>query len=512
MASSAGIGLNMDAMTDTLVAPRPAEPARPDFEALFRAIPSPYMVLDRQLRFVEANDAYCAVTERAREELVGQALFEMFPNTGEGGRMLAASLAEVLQTGRPHSIPLIPYPIPLPKTRGGGFEMRYWSAVHTPLNGPDGRARYIIQNTVDVTELQQLKAMAYGPGEEAGVAPQASQLLQRTQEVARANELLAEETRSLRDLFLQAPGFMAVLTGDDLVFTLANDAYQALIGRRAVIGRPICEALPEIRDQGFENLLRGVMTSGQPYIGEAAPVLLQRTPGAPQEERFLDFIYQPMRRADDGRVFGVFVQGADVTDRVRAEARQKLLLDELNHRVKNTLATVQAIAAQTIRGAGDPKAFLEAFESRLIALSATHDLLTDRNWASASLRDVVAMELRPYAPDRYRLEGPEVELKPAAALALGLLFHELATNAAKYGALGQAGGGVELGWSVAHTGDGAQLVLDWVERGGPPVAPPTGRGFGSRLIERSLNGALGGRATLDFAAAGLRCRVELPMP
>jgi two-component sensor histidine kinase len=203
----------------------------------------------------------------------------------------------------------------------------------------------------------------------------------------------------------------------------------------------------------------------------------------------------------------VFVEGSDVTDRVLAERQQKLLLDELNHRVKNTLATVQAIAAQTLRTNPEPAAFREAFESRLVALSATHDLLTAGSWRGAALKDVAQIEFRPYGGERYSLDGPDVALSPAEALSLGLLFHELATNAAKYGALSGADGRVEVRWTV----DERRLELTWRERSGPKVTPPTRRGFGSRLIERSLKGEMAGEAVLDFAEDGLTCRVTLPL-
>ncbi len=478
--------------------------AMPDFGALFEALPSPHMVLDRDLNYVAVNRAYCEVLERRPEELLGRYLFDAFPNPGEEGRRLRASFERVLESGQPHSIALIPYPIERPASRGGGFEMRYWSAAHVPLLGPDGRTRFIVQNTVDVTELQQLKTMAFGPGGEP--APGEKELLMRAREAEAVNRSLLSETEGLRDLFMRAPGFMAVLAGPDLRFTLVNSAYQQLIGHRQVIGRPLAEALPEVEGQGFVDLLLNVMAQGEPYIGRAVSVQLQRTAGAGLEERFLDFIYQPIPGSDGG-VSGVFVEGSDVTDRVRAERQQKLLLDELNHRVKNSLATVQAIAHQTLRSASDPLAFRESFESRLLALSATHDLLTASSWRGACLRDVLMTELRPFAAEQYTLAGPEVELSSAETLALGLVLHELATNAAKYGGLSQAGGQVAIAWGVGQ----GWLELDWIEAGGPPVAPPTRRGFGSRLIERSLKDQLGGEARLDFQPTGLVCRIRLPL-
>ncbi len=479
---------------------RPA--AAPDFEQLFRAMPGQYMILDLDMNYVDANAAYCASVEQPLENFIGRNVFEAFPPTGEGGRQIEESLRRVAVTGVAETLPLVTYPIPRP---GGGFMMKHWSCVHLPLFDAQGRVAYVAQNAVDVTELQQLKTIAYGP--EAGAPARGeSDLFQRAQQITEVNDFLAAEMRGLRDMFMQAPGFMAVLTGPDLTFALANNAYQQLIGHRPVIGRPLADALPEVRDQGFIELLQGVMAERKPFIGEAVGLSLQRTPDGPPEERFVDFIYQPID-GPDGQVAGVFVEGSDVTARVIGDRQQKLLLDELNHRVKNTLATVQAIADQTLRTNADPTHFRRDFEARLMALSATHDLLTATSWRSAPLRDVAQQEFRPYGAERYSLEGPPVALSSAETLALGMLFHELATNAAKHGALSSGAGVVEVTWGLEP--DGA-LAIDWRERGGPPVTPPSRRGFGSRLIERSL-GQLGGAARLDYDPAGVRCHIRMPL-
>lgn len=490
-----------------IVTERPQGPlgtqgATPDFASLFRLLPSPYMVLDRNLHYVDANDAYCAVLERRREDLIGVYLFDAFPEPGESGRRLMASLQRVLETGQSDALPLIPYAIERPAARGGGFEMRFWSAVHVPLLGPDGRTQFIVQNTVDVTELQKLKALAFGPDP----APGEKDILLRVQEVQAENQSLLRETQGLRDLFMQAPGFMVVIAGPDLRFALVNTAFQDLIGHRAAIGRTVDEVVPEVRAQGFIDLLEDVMARCEPYVGQSIPVRLRRTEAGPLEERFVDFVFQPIV-APDGTVSGVFVEGSDVTARVHAERQQKLLVDELNHRVKNSLATVQAIAQQTLRTASDPASFQVAFESRLMALSQTHDLLTATNWRGAALRDVLLAELGPFGASRYGLEGPAVDLTPSEALAFGLVAHELATNAAKYGALSTEGGTVSVSWTVAD----AQLSLAWIERGGPRVDLPYRRGFGSRLIERSLQGPLAGEAHLEFIPDGLVCRIALPL-
>jgi two-component sensor histidine kinase len=309
---------------------------------------------------------------------------------------------------------------------------------------------------------------------------------------------------------MQTPSFMAVLSGPDLTYAMANSAYLQLIGHRQIVGRTLAEALPEVVAQGFVDLLREVMRTKTAFIDHAGSVMLQRQPGAALEERFLDIIFQPIT-GPDGEAVAVFVEGNDVTDRVLGERQQKLLIDELNHRVKNTLSTVQAIAGQTLRTTRDPADFQQAFEARLMALSATHNLLTATNWQSADLREVAQLEFRPYGPERYRLEGPSVALSPARALALGMLFHELATNAAKYGALSRGDGSTEVVWRVREIDGRGELEIDWREFGGPAVTLPTRTGFGSRLIERSLRGQLGGEAELTYAPEGVRCYMRLPL-
>ena len=503
--ANGGYGLSQDLAEKPALTPK-ADSSGPDLAQLFRAMPGQFMILDRDLVYVDTNPAYCASTERTREELIGRYVFEAFPPTGEGGRLIEESLRRVVATGVPETLPVAAYPIPAP---GGGFTMKYWSCVHLPLFDAAGAVAYVAQNAVDVTELQELKAQAGGPNADARTRNE-TDLFRRAQEVTAANDALAAETRGLRDLFMQTPSFMAVLTGQDLTYTLANNAYLQLIGHRQVVGKTLAEALPEVMEQGFPELLREVMRTKVAHIDHAASVLLQREPGAALEERFLDFIFQPIMGPDGGAV-GVFVEGSDVTDRVLGDRQQKLLIDELNHRVKNTLATVQAIAGQTLRGAPDPASFHQAFEARLMALSATHNLLTATNWVSADLREVAQLEFRPFAPERYALSGPTVALAPARALALGMLFHELATNAAKYGALAGGHGRVEVTWRLRRQEGGSDLENDWRERDGPPVSPPTRQGFGSRLIERSLRGHLEGEALLDYDAEGLRCRIRLPL-
>ncbi|XIA63324.1 PAS domain S-box protein [Bradyrhizobium sp. TZ2] len=202
----------------------------------------------------------------------------------------------------------------------------------------------------------------------------------------------------------------------------------------------------------------------------------------------------------------------DITELKRAQARQKLLLDELNHRVKNMLATVQSVAMQTRRRATDLDGFTQAFEGRLMALNRAHELLTREIGTGVLLRDLLLEMVAPYedaAGERFRLRGPEIRLGPEVAVTLAMAFHELTTNAAKYGALSTPHGCVSIEWRSSAPDS---LTIDWAETGGPPVVKPTRRGFGSDLIERGLARQFGGTAILDFNKAGVRCHIACMLP
>jgi PAS domain S-box-containing protein len=205
----------------------------------------------------------------------------------------------------------------------------------------------------------------------------------------------------------------------------------------------------------------------------------------------------------------------DITEQKHAEEQQRFFLDELNHRVKNTLTTVQSIASQTLRTTETAAQFKEAFEGRLLALSKTHNLLTRKSWREAELRDVAEQELAPYrkqGDERVVLDGPNVRLPARYAINLGLVLHELVTNAAKYGALSTNAGHLEMNWAVIENEDRPdQLRIHWTESGGPPVAPPKRQGFGSRLIRRSIEGELGGYMVLNFAEGGVSYDISVPL-
>jgi two-component sensor histidine kinase len=183
----------------------------------------------------------------------------------------------------------------------------------------------------------------------------------------------------------------------------------------------------------------------------------------------------------------------------------------MNHRVKNTLATVQAIARQTVRDDVSPAAAREAFESRLMALSRTQDIFLSNHGTGADLSTVVANALEHHGRDRFRFEGPSVRLAPAAVTSMAMALHELSTNAAKYGALSAPQGRVEIRWEIFSADTERRLRFRWTEFGGPPVQPPRSPGFGSRLIERGIAMELKGESRLDYDSAGIVCTIEAPL-
>jgi PAS domain S-box-containing protein len=465
-------------------------------------------------------------------------------------------------------------------------------------------------------------------GEPAGVLIVSVDITQRVL----AERKAARKLERQRAMFEQAPGFICLLSGPDLTVEFTNAAHRRLFGVHDAEGRPYMEAFAEIAARGEPEILHQVYQSGTPYVGRAYPVVIPKPGG--DEEHLLDLVLVPVRD-DDGHVQGLFFEGFDVTEQVRAqraeeasnrrlgaalalarlgafewdgetetmtldaraceifgfgpdehvtrdalvarideqdfvrveaesaaadaagrrrreyefrirlpdgsvrriasvsdssfapnkrsshfigvfddvterraaERRQRMLINELNHRVKNTLATVQSIAAQTLRAAPTVATAREVFESRLVALASAHDLLTAQGWRGARLADVAATAMAPFEsagrPQIVR-SGADVWLSAQQALALNLALHELATNAAKYGALSTAMGRVRLSW----TSCAGELKLLWVEEDGPPVAERAHAGFGARLLQRSLARELGGQVDWTFPPEGARCEIR----
>ncbi|RAK60427.1 hypothetical protein DJ021_11735 [Phenylobacterium hankyongense] len=298
-------------------------------------------------------------------------------------------------------------------------------------------------------------------------------------------------------------------------------AYEASDICKANYGRP-----PDV-EFGFDDLIASIVPEDRDRMRTAIETAIRtgaeydieyRVLHPSGEVRWVHARGRAAQTADHGGVRRMAGVSLDVTERKLAEERQRLLLNELNHRVKNTLATVQSIASQTLRSTGDMPRFRDAFEARLMALSQTHNLLTDQNWEAASLHDILRLELMPHAGgregggSRFLLESDrDIRLNPKAAVALGMAVHELATNAVKYGALSRATGRVAVRTCVTGSDSGPTLVVEWTESGGPPVSPPRRRGFGGRVLEQGLAGELNGEVELDYRPEGLSCRMKLPM-
>jgi two-component sensor histidine kinase len=234
---------------------------------------------------------------------------------------------------------------------------------------------------------------------------------------------------------------------------------------------------------------------------------------ARHEELLIGIAGQAAIGIDNARLYDAAQR--EITERREAEKHRELLINELNHRVKNTLATVQSIAAQTLRTSTNDGEARHQLDARLMALSDAHNLLTEHNWEGATLGRVAEMALRPHRSDRedrFEVHGPELHVPPKTALALAMALHELATNASKYGALSNATGHVHLQWQVSQERDGPRLHMEWSERGGPTVTLPSRKGFGSRLIERGLAAELGGSVELDYGSEGVTCTINAPLP
>ena len=293
----------------------------------------------------------------------------------------------------------------------------------------------------------------------------------------------------------------------DLRYIWANPAYAELAGVPLdhIVGRPIIEVIGE---QAFGAI--------RPYIdrvlrGERVEYEAE-LPWRAHNPSWIRVVYAPYEE-DDGSITGWVASVIDISERKHAERRQRLLLRELNHRVKNTLATVQSIATHTLTVSPGPKS-RETFERRLLALSRTHDLLAATSWEGASLREILQQELGPFQSadgPHLTIEGPDFEIGPKAVLALSMAVHELATNAAKYGALSTSRGNVSVIWDISGPLEQRALRFEWCESSGPPVNKPERRGFGLSVIERGLSLELDGCIEVDFAPTGLICRIKIPL-
>lgn len=299
-----------------------------------------------------------------------------------------------------------------------------------------------------------------------------------------------------------------IVWGEGLI-TIYNDAFRPILGNKPeALGRPFNEVWAEVWDQ-VRPLVEAAFAGESTFL-EDCPFEINRH-GWP-EETWFTFCYSPLRD-EHGRVVGMMDTVIETTGKVVAERQSALLNQELAHRMKNILSVVQAIASQTFGNATEMDQAHRTFEGRLIALANAHNIVTNSSKAGSTLDRVVEAVLRPLVPSpaRLRFEGPPVELGSRQALSFALALHELATNAAKYGALSVPDGVVAVNWKAGEPGSADRFSFSWVEQGGPPVVPPHRQGFGSKLITRVLPHDLKGTADIAYNADGITFRLSCPI-
>lgn len=341
----------------------------------------------------------------------------------------------------------------------------------------------------------------------------ATELVRLRDECRRLEAQVSAQSMELGLLRARFTRYQTALHGSQvIVYTQDNNLRYTsishpMLGRSIadILGRTDQEVLPADAALAIIALKREALATG---VAKRTEIALEEPPGI----RWHDLHIEPLRN-DAGVVVGLTCASVDVTERKEGEAHLRLLLRELTHRSKNLLAVIQAMARQTARHAGSTESFLKQFGARLHALAASHDLLVRESWYGASLKELIRSQLADYfdsGGERVSLQGPDVALKPEAAQNLGLALHEMAVNAAKFGALSVPDGHVSIAWARSAGEAGDALELEWREQFGPKVRIRRKKGFGSMVIERNLARALDAEVDMVFDPDGFRCRVVIP--
>lgn len=325
-----------------------------------------------------------------------------------------------------------------------------------------------------------------------------SRVQRRTRSLTQVNQRFDAALRAAR---------VTVFTQDsDLKFTWISSADPS-IPPEALLGRDNSAVVPNDTIESVVRIKQSVLDTGQPGRGEVRLAL-------PGGDKWFDLSVHPLRDSDD-RVVGLIGGSVEVTERKEQEARIRLLMREVTHRSKNLLSVIQAIMRQTAAHSLSIDDFQKRFADRLYSLAGSHDLLVQENWNGAALRELIRSQLGHYSDlvgSQIALSGPAMQLRPDAAQHIGMALHELATNAAKYGALSVPDGRVAISWSLPADDDvAARCTLQWVESNGPPVVPPARRGFGRVVIERTVARALDGTVEMDYPPEGARWKLSFPI-
>lgn len=425
------------------------------------------------------NDAYSVIAGARHPRILGKRAHEAWPELVEFHREVIARL------WGGQSISYRDQPFVL--HRSGEAEEAWLNVDYGPVYDRDGKIQGILA-TVSETTAVVMETRARQAAEQA--LRKREQELAQVQKIGRIGGMEVDLRTGFRNV--RSPEYLRV---HGLPSEAANESHEDWVRRLH----------PQERDTVEQHFKATVASSAREYHAEYR--IIRPSDG---EVRWIGAVAQIERDENDKpvRLVGAHI---DITERKEAEAQQRLLMQELAHRVKNSLAMVQAIASNTLRNATSLESAREAFSQRLAALARAHDLLVGGNWANAPLSQLVESIIGIQGqPERFLRQGPEVVLGSKAALALTLILHELATNAVKYGSLSNATGRVLLNWRLDDIDGETQFRLRWQEEGGPPVAPPTRRGFGSRLIERTFP-AVKGNAELTYPPTGVVFTLDAPL-
>lgn len=440
-------------------------------EAIVENSPAVIYVKDLAGRYLMVNRRYADIFQIDRAEVIGKTDHDVFQKDTADAframdeRVVAADAALTEEETAPLDDGLHSY-----------------VSVKTPLRDDSGRAYAVFGISTDITEQRR--------AEEAFHASQ------------QRNRLIVE-------------------TALDAIITIDRSGRITEWSRQAgtmfgwsqteALGRPVDETImpDRYREAHRLGLARYLATGEAKVLNQRIELTALRRDG---QEFPVELSITPIHEGA-AVSFCAFVR--DITERKRVEERQRALLDELNHRVKNTLASVQSIALLSRHTAPSPELYYESIDGRLAALASAHDLLTHSSWESASLKDILERTLAPYAdparPGALMVDGPPVRLSPNAALTLHMAFHEMATNAAKYGALSETSGRLNVHWRETDASGNPTVELLWHESGGPEVRPTERRGFGLRMVKQGVERELEGKVELSLAQTGLRCTITLPV-
>ena len=461
-----GVVISFTDITDSKLAADRVNEARIYAEGIVETVRQPLLVLDADLRVQSANSAFYQLFRVTPQATEGQLVYDLGNRQWDIPK-LRALLEEVLSKDQAFSDVEIEH-----EFRDIG--LRYMLLNGRKLSRAGGRAALILLAIEDVT---------------------------RKRSADQHQRWLASVVDSSSDAIVSKN-----LNG---IVTSWNKGAEELFGYTAeeMIGKSIATIIPADRADEEPMILERI-SRGE--VIDDYETIRQRKDGS---SVWVSLSVSPVINAE-GKIVGASKIARDITERRHAETQRSILVGELNHRVKNTLATVHAIAAQTFANSMSTKEASSAFEARLIALSRVHDLLTQERWEGADLNVVVRKAIEPLDAEqsRFDIEGPSVWLAPSAALSFALALFELATNAAKHGALSTEQGDVSVVWQIKGGGEERRLHMRWIERGGPLVVPPTRKGFGSLLVERALAQELGGQVQVDYRSSGLLCTIDAPMP